>query len=400
MRRIALNEIGIKLYDHQKEALTKMKKGCILNGGVGSGKSLTSLAYFRNVCEDGLRDLYIITTATKRDKHEWESDMGYLGLRLGFNEDFGINVVIDSWNNIKKYADVHSSFFIFDEDRVTGSGVWVKSFYNIARKNHWIILSATPGDTWEQYIPVFVANGFYKNVSEFRRNHIIYSQWCKYPKIERYIDEGILIRHRNDILIDMDFKKSTTRHVEDVICDYNRIIYKDVLRNRWDIFNNKPIRQASELCYVLRKVVNTDLDRQETLIELINSKKIDKVIIFYNFDYELEILKSLDYGKRRVAEWNGHAHQPIPATKRWVYLVQYTSGCEGWNCIDTDSIIFYSQNYSYRVIEQAMGRIDRINTPYPDLYYYIFKSNSSIDIAIARAVKAKRMFNIRKFTGG
>lgn len=399
MKTIALSDIKIPLYPHQEEALSKMKKGCILNGGVGSGKSLTSLAYFAKVCgkKEDMRDLYIITSAMKRDKHEWERELGYLCLRAGYNEEFGINVIIDSWNNVKKYIDIHSAFFIFDEDRVTGSGVWVKSFYQIARKNHWIILSATPGDSWEQYIPVFVANGFYRNKTEFQREHIVYSQWAKYPKIDRYLGTNRLTAYRREILIDMDFHRNTVRHIEDIICEYNRVLYKDVLRNRWDIYENKPIRQASVLCYILRKIVNTDESKQETLLRLIEEKNIDRVIIFYNFDYELEILKSLDFGKRKVAEWNGHQHEPIPKTKRWVYLVQYTAGCEGWNCIDTDSIIFFSQNYSYKVIEQSMGRIDRLNTPYKDLYYYNLRSTASIDIAIARAVKAKKLFNMRKF---
>lgn len=391
------------LRDYQWDAVAKMKNGCILNGGVGSGKSRTGLYYYFKEQGGSIdshyhpmknpKDLYIITTAMKRDSMEWNGELAnYLMSTNPEATQYKNKVVIDSWNNIKKYKDVYGAFFIFDEDRVTGSGAWVKTFLNIARKNNWIILSATPGDTWEQYIPVFVANGFYKNKTEFCREHVVYSRFTKYPKIERYLGQGKLTRLRNQILVDMDFHRSTVAHHEDIRVQYDISKYKDAMRNRWDPYKNEPIQQASGLCYVLRRIVNSDESRQTALLEL--AEKHSRIIVFYNFDYELDILKNLYYGKNvKIAEWNGHQHQPIPNSKRWVYLVQYTAGCEGWNCVKTDTIVFYSQNYSYKVMAQASGRIDRLNTPFTDLYYYHLKSTSGIDLAISRAVKEKKIFN-------
>lgn len=380
-----------------------MRNGCILNGGVGSGKSRTGLYYYFKeqggsmdpdyVPMKNPKDLYIITTAMKRDSLEWEGELSqYLISTKPELNPYDNRVMIDSWNNIKKYKDVYGAFFIFDEDRVTGKGAWVKTFYNIARKNNWIILSATPGDTWEQYIPVFIANGFYKNKTEFTREHIIYSRFTKYPKIERYVNTGRLIKLRNQILIDMDFSRKTVPHHEDVYVRYDISKYKEAMRTRWDPFKDEPIQQASGLCYVLRRIVNEDESRQMALLEL--AEKHPRMIIFYNFDYELDILKGLYYGENVcIAEWNGHAHEPIPTSKRWVYLVQYTAGCEGWNCVKTDTIVFYSQNYSYKVLAQAAGRIDRLNTPYTDLYYYHLKTRSGIDLAISKALNEKKQFN-------
>ena len=391
------------LYDYQMDAVKKMSNGCILNGGVGSGKSRTGLYYYFKeqggsmdpdyVPMKNPKDLYIITTAMKRDSLEWEGELSqYLISTKPELNPYDNRVVIDSWNNIKKYKDVYGAFFIFDEDRVTGKGAWVKTFYNIARKNNWIILSATPGDTWEQYIPVFIANGFYKNKTEFTREHIIYSRFTKYPKIERYVNTGRLIKLRNQILIDMDFSRKTIPHHEDVYVRYDISKYKEAMRTRWDPFKDEPIQQASGLCYVLRRIVNEDESRQMALLEL--AEKHPRMIIFYNFDYELDILKGLYYGENVcIAEWNGHAHEPIPTSKSWVYLVQYTAGCEGWNCVKTDTIVFYSQNYSYKVLAQAAGRIDRLNTPYTDLYYYHLKTRSGIDLAISKALNEKKQFN-------
>lgn len=400
--------MSTKLRDYQLEAVKKMKNGCILVGGVGSGKSRTSLAYYfteAGGCLDPYSpikyknsDLYIITTARKRDTLEWEEELAHFLLSTDPEKNAinGNKVVVDSWNNIQKYKDVVGAFFIFDEQRVVGSGAWVKAFLKIAKFNRWILLSATPGDTWSDYIPVFIANGFYKNKTEFTREHIVYSHFTKFPKIDRYVNTGKLIRLRNQILVDMDFKRETIAHHEDVYVKYDISKYKDAGRLRWDPFKDEPITNASGLCYVWRKIVNTDESRQIALLEIF--EKHPRIIIFYNFDYELEILKGLYYGDNvDIAEWNGHVHQPVPDSEQWVYLVQYNAGAEGWNCIRTDTIVFYSQNYSYKVMHQSAGRIDRLNTPYKDLYYYHLKSRSGIDLAISKALSAKKNFNESKF---
>lgn len=406
--------MGIQLRDYQLDAVKRMKNGCILCGGVGSGKSLTSLAYYylqqggdiNSLKGDGYvpmddppKDLYIITTARKRDTLEWEAELSHFLLSTHPEVNLYSNkVVVDSWNNIKKYEKVYNAFFIFDEQRVVGSGEWVKAFLNIARKNRWILLSATPGDCWADYIPVFVANGFYRNRTEFKQRHIVYSRFTKYPKIDKYLETGRLLRLKQSILVDMDFKRETNSHHEDVYVTYSVEQYKDVSRTRWNPYKEEPIKNASELCSVWRKIVNTDVSRQIALLEII--EKHPKAIIFYNFDYELEILKGLYYGDDvKIAEWNGHTHQPIPDGDKWIYLVQYNAGAEGWNCITTDTIIFYSQNYSYRIMEQSAGRIDRMNTPFKELYYYHLKSRSGIDLAIGRALREKKNFNETKYVG-
>ena len=305
-------------------------------------------------------------------------------------------VVVDSWNNISKYKDVTNAFFIFDEQRVIGSGAWVKSFLKITKSNGWILLSATPGDTWTDYIPVFIANGFYRNRTEFIREHVVYSRFSKFPKIDRYVNTGKLIKYRNQLLVDMDFKRETISHHEDISVNYDKILYKDTMKRRWDPFKDEPIQNAGVLCYILRRIVNSDESRLAAVMEIF--EKNPRVIIFYNFDYELELLSNLYYGEGvEVAEWNGHRHQAVPESESWVYLVQYTAGAEGWNCIKTDTIIFFSQNYSYKIMQQAAGRIDRLNTPYRDLYYYHLKTKSGIDLAISKALSEKRNFNERKY---
>ena len=401
---------GIQLYDYQLDAVNRMKNGCILCGGVGSGKSRTALAYYYKE-QGGIlgtknykpmpgkpKDLYIITTARKRDTLEWEGEMApfLLSTNPECNTLYNNKVVVDSWNNIGKYKDIVGAFFIFDEQRVIGYGAWTKAFLKIARGNNWILLSATPGDTWSDYMPVFIANGFYKNKTEFVAEHIVYNSNVKYKKVDRYLNTGRLIRLRSKILVDMDFDRKTVSHNEDVYCRYDTTLYKETIKNRWDPFDGKPIEQASSLCYILRRIVNSDESRQMAVLELF--ERHPRMIIFYNFDYELDILKGLYYGDEvEIGEWNGHKHQPIPDGKKWVYLVQYNAGAEGWNCIRTDTIVFYSQNYSYKMLEQARGRIDRLNTPFTDLYYYHLKTRSGIDLAISKALAEKRNFNERNF---
>lgn len=393
--------MAVELADYQLEAIKKLKTGSILCGGVGSGKSRTALAYyFMKECKGSFlvngqgdyipmkdpKDLYIITTAKKRDSMEWLKEAAM----------FALTPVVDSWNNIKKYVDVSGAFFIFDEQRVVGYGAWTKAFLKITRKNNWILLSATPGDQWSDYIPVFIANGFYRNKTDFTNRHCIFSAHTNYPKIERYFDEIILEAYRRKILVTMENPKLTTRHEETVLVNYNKDLYRTVFRDRWDPYDDCPIPETGKLFYLLRRVVNSDPDRLDKVASILASSP--KVIIFYNFTYELEMLRGLCSNLNiPFSEWNGEKHEELLDGDRWVYLVQYAAGCEGWNCITTNVMIFFSQNYSYRMTEQAMGRIDRMNTPFDNLYYYKLRSSSPIDLAIARALSRKHNFNERSF---
>lgn len=381
----------VTLHPHQEKAVGEMHNGCILWGGVGTGKSITAVAYYMR--QEAPKDVYVITTAKKRDSLDWETEF----VKFGVGTDRGATIAgvltIDSWNNIGKYRDVEGAFFIFDEQRVVGSGIWSNVFIKIAKRNRWVMLSATPGDTWLDYIPVFVANGHYRNRTEFKREHVTYAPYTKFPKVDGYRGVGRLVRLRNQVLVEMPYLRHTVRHNEEVLVDYNEDLFRKVLYDRWHVYENRPLRDAAELFLVMRKVVNSDPSRLEAVKTLM--QKHPRLIVFYSFDYELEALRKLSvlYAGVAVAEWNGHKHQGIPKTNKWVYLVQYVAGAEGWNCTETDAMVFYSQTYSYKNYHQAHGRIDRLNTPYLELYYYSLLSNSIIDLAVRRALKSKRSFN-------
>jgi len=386
-----VENMPIKLKPHQIDAIKKMHNGCILNGGMGTGKSITSLYYYLKET-NAEKDLYIITTARKRNLGEWEDEC----LKVFNKRQLTRVKIIDSWNNIKKYDKVHESFFIFDEDRVTGSGAWVKAFLKISKKNQWIILSATPGDSWKDYIPVFVANGFYRNKTEFEREHIIFARYCTFPKIDGYIGTKKLERLRDAILIDMPMMRITIPMHINVVCPYDMMLYKSLRKKRWDPYKQEPIDTAAALCYLERRVVNSDPSRGREVRKIV--KKHHKVIIFYNFDYEIEMLRKYKYGDGVIfAEYNGHKHELTPTGDKWVYAVQYNSGNEGWNCITANTMIFFSQNYSYKIMTQAAGRIDRMNTPFKELYYYHLISGSSIDLAIKECLAQKKDFNERDY---
>lgn len=397
------------LYKAQKEALNKLETGSVLCGGVGTGKSRTALAYFTlKVCNgystyDNTkailrkpRPLYIITTARKRDTLEWEDEA--LPFHILVDSDRSVApITIDSWNNIDKYTGVEKAFFIFDEQRIVGKGSWSKSFLKIAKKNDWIILTATPGDTWMDYATLFIANGFYKNRTDFYQQHVVFNRFTKYPKVDRYVNTNKLERLRSEILVPMEFSKEAVRHEKWIKVGYDADFYNRFAIDRWNVYENHPIENASQYCQLCRKVVNEDKRRCEAVWNILEKKH--RAIIFYNFDYELELLIELmEKHQYPHSQWNGHKHELIPNERNWAYLVQYTAGAEGWNCIETDSIIFYSLNYSYKMTEQAQGRIDRLNTPYKDLWYYFIFSESPIDHEIRNCLKRKTVFNERVFT--
>ena len=372
---------GFELYPHQIEALDKLSSGAILYGDVGSGKTLTSLAFYIKNCPE--RKLYVITTAKKRDSGDWEEEAAMLGIQ---------SIVVDSWNNIQKYKSNRNAFFIFDEQRVVGYQAWSKAFIFIAKNNQWILLSGTPGDVWSDYIPVFCANGFYRNKTDFIEQHVEYDRFSKYPKIKAYHNEGKLMKLRRKILVPMKIVRKTTRNRKHVKTEFDKKMYKEVMANRWNVFTESPIQNASEYTQVLRQLVATHHDRVWHAKWIMDVH--DKIIVFYNYNYELDILMNVcnELGKTH-AQWNGRKHEPIPDTDEWIYLVQYTAGAEGWNCTETNVMLFYSLNYSYRIMEQAEGRIDRINTKFTQLEYFYLTSTSSIDNSVRKAIESKKRFN-------
>jgi hypothetical protein len=375
------------MYAHQELALSKLSNGSILWGGVGSGKSRVAAAYYMK--HEAPKQVIVITTAKKRDSLDWDGEF----TKHGVGKEHSVQglLVVDSWNNLHKYVAVAGQFFIFDEQRLVGSGQWVKSFLKIAKTNRWIMLSATPGDTWLDYIPVFIANGFYKNRTEFKREHVVYNSYAKFPKVDRYIGVQRLVKYRSQILVKMPYYKETVRHPVTCWMEYDKELYNTVWKKRWDPWKGRPVQEIGELCHLARKVVNSHSSRLSKVIELV--KEHDRAIVFYNFDYELEMIRKLsnvrDLG---YAEWNGHKHEEIPKTDKWVYVVQYIAGAEGWNCIETNTVIFWSMTYSYKLWEQAHGRIDRLDSPYLDLYYYNLRSKAVIDASVWRSLNAKKSF--------
>ena len=400
----------IQLYPHQRDAVEKLANGKVLVGGVGTGKTITSLVYYYEKILGGTlnhpetitnpTDLYVFTTARKRDELDWQGDAAKMALGRDRNASVhGIQVIVDSYNNIEKYKDVEGAFLILDEQKMVGSGPWTKAFIKMAKNNQWIMLSATPGDTWLDYIPLFVANGFVKNRTEFKRNHVVYSPYSKFPKIDRYIETGKLLKWRHDILVEMPYLRHTVRYHHPIAVAHNREMMDLVMKKRWNPYTDMPLKDAGEMFATMRKVAYSDPSRREAVIELMTHNH-SRLIVFYNFDYELEMLRTIaaEMPEWTVKEWNGHKHEAVPEGDKWLYLVQYVAGAEAWNCVTTDAICFYSQTYSYKNFEQAQGRIDRLNTPFKDLHYYILKSTSPIDIAVSRALKGKQSFNESEYS--
>lgn len=395
----------VELYPHQRKAVDALENGKVLWADPGAGKTLTALAYFyTKVCGGVLndftsmrtpRDIYVITTARKRDTMDWQTDAAKMS--IGKERDASIEAIqltVDSWNNIEKYKDVKDAFFIFDEQRAIGKGKWGTTFVRIAKKNQFIMLTATPGDTWLDYIPLFLANGYYKTKTEFIREHVIYAPYVNHPKVDRYVNVSRLVKQRNALLVRMHFERHTSQVVKNVHVEYDKDLYHKVTSGRWHVYEERPLRDVAEMFLVMRKVVNSDPSRLAAIRTLM--KCHPRLIVFYTFDYELEILRQLA-AERQVAEWNGHKHQDVPETDEWVYLVQYVAGAEAWNCTTTDAMCFYSLTYSYKNFEQAKGRIDRLNTLYKQMKYFILLSDSSIDRAIARSLDSKENFQESKY---
>ena len=381
--------VKIELMPHQKEALQFLDHGKVLYGGVGSGKSAVALAYYME--HEAPHKIYVVTTAKKRDSLDWEGEAARFGIGSTYNTTCSGVLTVDSWNNIGDYLEVEDAFFIFDEQRLVGHGAWVKSFLKIAKKNRWIMLSATPGDVWIDYAPLFIANGWYKNITDFKRQHVVYAPYVKFPKIIRYLGENKLEKLRNNVLVEMPYLKHTERIMNYIPVSYDKELMDWIIKHRWNVFEDRPVKDMGELFRLMRMIVNSDSSRIEAVKFIM--KMHPKLIIFYNFDYELEILRTLANTGVSVGEYNGHRKNAVPETDNWVYLVQYAAGAESWNCTTTDSMVLYSLTYSYKNYIQSQGRIDRLDTPFTELYYYILESPSPIDFGVRRALETKKSFN-------
>lgn len=380
----------VKLRKEQETALKNLSNGKVLYGGVGSGKSLTALAYY--IQNEAPKSIYVITTAQKRNKLEWEGEAAHFGIgRLESVPGLG-RINVDSWHSIQNYTEVEDAFFIFDEQKLIGSGAWVKAFYKIAAKNNWILLSATPGDNWLEYAPIFIANGLYKNLTEFKRNHVVYAPYKRYPIVVGYLGLDTLEKYRNMLLVELPYLKDNVRHTEFIDVSYDKELMDLALRKRWHVYEDRPIVDVAELFRVMREINNTDPSRLETIKRILQYHP--KLVVFYRNNFELEILRTLGENYT-IAEMNGHKKDPLPDTDSWVYLVQYTSGAEGWNCTQTNAMVFYSLIGSYRTFEQAQGRIDRMNSPVKDLYYYVLVADSKIDRSLRDHLERKELFNER-----
>ena len=382
----------MELMEHQLNAIELLGNGKILWGGVGAGKSATVLGYYMKA--EAPKNIIVITTAKKRDSLDWEREAAKFGIGYAEGGTVAGQLEVNSWNNISKYEDLEGCFFIFDEQRLVGTGAWVKSFIKIARKNHWVLLSATPGDTWLDYAPVLIANGFYRNITDFKRQHVLYEPYLKFPKVKGYIGEQKLEILRNDILVEMPYVKETERYLNFTPVGYNAELLQSAIKTRWHPYEKRPIKDAAELFRVMRKIINSDRSRLEMVRFLL--KFHPRLVVFYNFDYELEILRTLK-DTYNVYEWNGHKKEHLPSSGDWVYLVQYVAGAEAWECTATDAMCLYSLTYSYKNFIQAQGRIDRLNNIHMKLYYYLFVSNSRVDGAIQKALERKKDFNWKKF---
>lgn len=396
-----------ELRPHQAEALKEVHNGSIVWGVVGSGKTRVAMAYY--VKEESPKDIYVITTAKKRDSLDWMGEAAKWNVSEEASKFHGA-LTVDSWNNLKKYVGVEGAFFVFDEQRLVGTGEWVKAFRKIAKVNNWIMLSATPGDTWMDYIPVFVANGFYKSRAEFEREHVVFKRFLSYPVVDRYIGVQKLARLRSQILVKMPYEdmtipfpqklsedvllkvteNRTIRWPHEELVGFDEKLMRRVVKDRWNPFEDKPIENVAEMFYLARKVVNSDPERLVVLDRLLEKRR--KLIVFYSFDYELAMLRQMGE-VAPFAEWNGHKHEDIPQTDRWVYAVQYAAGAEGWNCIETDTTVYWSLQYSYKLWEQSHGRIDRMDSPFLNLHYHTIISESWIDKAIWNALLLKKNFN-------
>lgn len=379
----------INLYSYQEEYFKHVKPNYIYDMDTGTGKTIMGLHHHQTYFKD--KPLLIVAPASKINEGGWQRTI----------DEHYPNIEYDTctYNMLgKKWSQYKDWFVIFDEcHRLKNScGVWGKAGYNLTKISAgFILLSATAiPNGWEDSINYFKMFGLAKNKTQFIRNEAITTMDYGYMEILGWKNENKL----------KNMWKSISRHLsKDEATDLPPLVfenvyfkasatYKTIKKDR--IYNDVLYDNQMKLRHGLR--LNTNLKNKIEYIKDFVDSTNDNIIIFYNYDEELKLLKEnidkktylcngsiKDYPKK--SEWD--------SIKNTVTLANYKSGSEAVEFTYANIIVYFSPTESYTEYYQSYGRCYR-NGQTKKVTAYKFITDNTIEADIYKALDSKQDFNI------
>ncbi|MBL0992197.1 MAG: DEAD/DEAH box helicase [Escherichia coli] len=395
----------MKLFDYQKEAIENFESKPLNLSDVGTGKSYMSIgSYVKSECSK----LLIICLAPKVNDFVEDSEIFNLNvtaLNKGTKKNKELlsesNLVAisfeSSWRltELNKWVDKDTFIIIDESHKVSVSKSKVTKFVMglSKRAKYNYLCTATPvsnGKLENWYPQLFISNVFRKPKKEFEQLFVIkqmrqmgsmrFMQITGYRNehlLEQMIDEASVKYKRDKGYLPEDYVYKTKKPAM-----YNKLkksrLYKDdndlrvELDNSSKLFNS--LRQVSHgfLNGISKQVSKEPFERLDAILETHNN---ERVVIFYNYKWEAEMLKQLlDKLKRPYGEYNGSVKdlKPFKNNDNGVVLAQYKSASTGINdFVISNVMVFNSMPLSSTEYLQAKGRTDRHGQDKTPLYYHI-----------------------------
>ena len=395
----------MKLFDYQKEAIEQFKDKPLNLSDVGTGKSYMSIgSYIESKCSK----LLIICLAPKvsdfaEDGEPFGLDITPLNKGTKKNRELlaqSNHVAISfesSWRltELLKWVD-KDTFIIIDESHKVGvsKSKVTKFVMQLSKKAKYSYLcTASPvsnGKLENWYSQLYIANIFRKPKKDFEQLFVV--KQMRQMGAMRFMDiVGYQNQHLLEQMIDeasVNYKRDKGYLPEDYVYKtkkpafYNKLkkqrIYKDdfnqivELDNSSTLFNK--LRQVSHgfLEGVLKPVSKEPFERLEAILETHNN---ERVVIFYNYQWEYKMLSQLlDKLKRPYGVYNGSMKElhNFQEHENGVVLAQYKSASTGINDFVISNVtVFNSIPLSSTEYIQAKGRTDRHGQSKTPLYYHI-----------------------------
>lgn len=400
------NKIGnITLFDYQKEAIENYKEKSFNLSDTGVGKTVMALGSF---IESKCKKLLVICLAPKvvdfaEDGVLMNVDITPLNRGSKKNKELlaesdKVAISFESvWRipEFLKWVD-EDTFIIIDESHKVAntSSKVTKYVMKLSKKAKYTYLcTATPisNGKYEQYYPQLKMLGVYNGTKKEYYNMFVDERMTRmggsqFMQITGYRNIDLLENMVNQCSV--NYKRDKPYLPEDYVYKTKKpAMFNKLKKNRMYKTDNGEVIEldnSSKLFNALRCVshgfllgINKQVSKEpfERLQAILETHNNERVVIFYNYNIELEMLKQLlSKLKRPTSEYNG-ARKDLKEFKgkyNGVVLAHYKSASTGINdFVISNVMVFNSLPLSSIELTQSKGRIDRQGQGKKPMYYFI-----------------------------